>query len=50
MQFFALLYGVVGWRARRDALLRRVGLLEFRGRLADRLSGGMQQKLALVCA
>ena len=50
VQFFALLYGVVGWRARRDALLRRVGLLEFRGRLADRLSGGMRQKLALVCA
>jgi ABC-2 type transport system ATP-binding protein len=50
VQFFALLYGVRGWRARRDALLRRVGLLEFRGRLADRLSGGMRQKLALVCS
>ncbi len=50
VQFFALLYGVRGWRARRDALLRRVGLIEFRHRLADRLSGGMRQKLALVCA
>ena len=50
VQFFALLYGVKAWRERRDALLRRVGLLEFRGRLADRLSGGMRQKLALVCA
>jgi ABC-2 type transport system ATP-binding protein len=50
VQFFALLYGVRDWRARRDALLRRVGLLEFRGRLVDRLSGGMRQKLALVCS
>ncbi len=50
VQFFALLYGVHGWRVRRDALLRRVGLLEFRGRLVDRLSGGMRQKLALVCS
>ena len=50
VQFFALLYGVHGWRSRRDELLRRVGLLDFRDRLADRLSGGMRQKLALVCA
>jgi ABC-2 type transport system ATP-binding protein len=50
VQFFALLYGVRAWRVRRDSLLRRVGLLEFRDRLADRLSGGMRQKLALVCS
>ena len=40
VQFFALLLGVAGWRARRDVLLERVGLAEFRDRLADRLSGG----------
>jgi len=50
VQFFALLYGIPGWRARRDALLSRVGLTAFRGRQADRLSGGMRQKLALACA
>jgi ABC-2 type transport system ATP-binding protein len=50
VHFFALLYGVRGWRARRDALLRRVGLAEFHDRPADRLSGGMRQKLALVCS
>jgi ABC-2 type transport system ATP-binding protein len=50
VQFFALLYGVKAWRMRREVLLRRVGLFEFRDRLADRLSGGMRQKLALVCS
>ncbi len=50
VQFFALLLGVKEWRARRDALLERVALAEFRGRQADRLSGGMKQKLALACS
>ena len=50
VQFFALLYGIPGWRRRRDLLLDRVGLREFRARQADRLSGGMRQKLALACA
>jgi ABC-2 type transport system ATP-binding protein len=50
VRFFALLYSVRDWQARRDALLHRVGLAEFADRLADRLSGGMRQKLALVCA
>lgn len=49
IQFFAFLYGVPGWRARRDELLERVGLAPFRHRLADHLSGGMKQKLALAC-
>jgi ABC-2 type transport system ATP-binding protein len=50
VQFFALLLGVKDWRSRRDLLLERVALSEFRGRQADRLSGGMKQKLALACS
>lgn len=50
VQFFALLLGVRRWRPRRDMLLERVGLAAFRDRQADRLSGGMKQKLALACA
>ena len=49
VQFFALLYGVRGWRDRRRRLLELVGLDRFRDRLADALSGGMKQKLALAC-
>jgi ABC-2 type transport system ATP-binding protein len=47
--FFAEIHDVRGYAARRDALLDMVRLTPFRGRLADRLSGGMKQKLALVC-
>jgi len=50
IRFFALLLGVAKWRARRDMLLERVELTPFRYRPADRLSGGMKQKLALACA
>lgn len=49
VQFFALMYGVPDWRERRLRLLELVGLEPFRERLADRLSGGMKQKLALTC-
>jgi ABC-2 type transport system ATP-binding protein len=47
--FFAEIHGVDGWEPRRDALLEMVRLTPFRARLADRLSGGMKQKLALAC-
>ena len=47
--FFADVHGVANWRDRRDELLRLLRLADFRGRLADRLSGGMKQKLALAC-
>jgi len=49
VQFFALMYGVRGWRDRRSRLLELVGLDRFRDRLAEQLSGGMKQKLALAC-
>jgi ABC-2 type transport system ATP-binding protein len=47
--FFAAIHGVPDWRPRRDELLDRLRMTPFRGRLADRLSGGMKQKLALAC-
>jgi ABC-2 type transport system ATP-binding protein len=49
IEFFAEIHGVRGYKARRDALLDMTQLTPFRGRLADRLSGGMKQKLALAC-
>jgi len=47
--FFAAIHGVVDYAARRDRLLDVTQLTRFRGRLADQLSGGMKQKLALAC-
>ncbi len=49
IQFFALMYGVPEWRERRGELLDLVDLAPFHTRQADRLSGGMKQKLALAC-
>src|SRR6478672_4824992 len=47
--FFAEIHGLRGYEARRDRLLDLTQLTPFRSRLADRLSGGMKQKLALAC-
>jgi ABC-2 type transport system ATP-binding protein len=47
--FFAEVHGVRDYARRRDQLLSMTQLTAFRGRLADRLSGGMKQKLALAC-
>src|SRR3954467_11252530 len=47
--FFAEIHGVRGYKATRDRLLEMTQLTAFRGRRADRLSGGMKQKLALAC-
>ncbi len=47
--FFAEAHGVNDWRPRREELLERLRLKAFRTRLAERLSGGMKQKLALAC-
>jgi ABC-2 type transport system ATP-binding protein len=47
--FFAEVHGVRRYERRRDQLLEMTQLALFRTRLAERLSGGMKQKLALVC-
>jgi len=47
--FFAEIHGVRDFRQRRDRLLDMTQLTRFRTRLADQLSGGMKQKLALAC-
>ena len=47
--FFAEIHGVSNYRARRERLLDLTRLTPFRRRRADRLSGGMKQKLALAC-
>ncbi|MDH4069552.1 MAG: ABC transporter ATP-binding protein [Ignavibacteria bacterium] len=49
IEFFSEIHGVRDFHARREELLRFTRLTEFRQRLADRLSGGMRQKLALAC-
>jgi ABC-2 type transport system ATP-binding protein len=47
--FFAEIHDVRDYASRRESLLEMVRMAPFRDRLADRLSGGMKQKLALVC-
>jgi ABC-2 type transport system ATP-binding protein len=47
--FFAEIHGVRDYEDRRNRLLEMTRLTPFRSRLADRLSGGMKQKLALAC-
>jgi ABC-2 type transport system ATP-binding protein len=47
--FFAEIHGVRRFADARDRLLDMTQLTPFRGRRADRLSGGMKQKLALAC-
>ena len=49
IEFFAEIHLVRDFRKRREELLEFTRLAPFRGRLAERLSGGMRQKLALAC-
>jgi ABC-2 type transport system ATP-binding protein len=49
IEFFAEIHQVHGYKPRRDELLEFTRLAPFRNRLAERLSGGMKQKLALAC-
>jgi ABC-2 type transport system ATP-binding protein len=52
IRFYADLFGVgrKGRQPRATELLAAAGLSDFRRRLAGQLSGGMKQKLGLVCA
>jgi ABC-2 type transport system ATP-binding protein len=49
IEFFAEINGVYDFKERREELLAFTRLTPFRTRLAERLSGGMKQKLALAC-
>ncbi|MCX6137399.1 MAG: ABC transporter ATP-binding protein, partial [Ignavibacteriales bacterium] len=49
IEFFAEIHGVHNYHARRNELLEFTRLTPFRGRFAEKLSGGMKQKLALAC-
>jgi len=49
IEFFAEIHDVSAFKERRDELLAFTRLEPFRKRLAERLSGGMRQKLALAC-
>lgn len=50
IEFFADIHGVKNFERRRDELLEFTRLTPFRKRLAENLSGGMKQKLALACS
>jgi ABC-2 type transport system ATP-binding protein len=52
IRFYADLFGIPRRQREERAarLLTACGMLEFRGRLAGHLSGGMKQKLGLTCA
>ncbi len=49
IEFFAEINKVFDFRERREELLAFTRLTPFRSRLAEKLSGGMKQKLALAC-
>lgn len=50
IEFFADIHGVTNLKTRRDELLAFTRLTPFKNRLAENLSGGMKQKLALACS
>lgn len=50
LEFFAEIHGIKDFETRREELLGFTRLDPFRRRLAENLSGGMKQKLALACA
>ncbi|MBX2992285.1 MAG: ABC transporter ATP-binding protein [Bacteroidetes bacterium] len=49
IEFFAEINKVYDFKQRREELLEFTRLTPFRDRLAEKLSGGMKQKLALAC-
>jgi ABC-2 type transport system ATP-binding protein len=50
IEFFASIHNIKSYNERRDELLQFTNLTQFRDRLANNLSGGMKQKLALACS
>ena len=50
IEFFADIHNVKDFHNRREELLAFTRLTPFRDRLAEKLSGGMKQKLALACS
>ena len=50
IEFFADIHNVNDFQSRREELLAFTRLTPFRDRLAEKLSGGMKQKLALACS
>lgn len=50
IEFFAEIHNITDYQGRRNELLKFTRLIDFRDRLADKLSGGMKQKLALACS
>ncbi len=50
IEFFGKIRKVRDWKERGERLLEFARLTEFKGRLADQLSGGMRQKLGICCA
>jgi len=50
IEFIADINSVKNYRERRNELLEFTRLTPFRDRLAEKLSGGMKQKLALACS
>jgi ABC-2 type transport system ATP-binding protein len=49
IEFFAEIHGVKSYKKRREELLDFTRLKPFRDRFAEKLSGGMKQKLGLAC-
>ncbi len=49
LEFFAEIHKIRNYRTQREELLEFTRLSSFRKRLAEKLSGGMRQKLALAC-
>jgi len=50
LDFTARVYGVPGWEREGEALLRELEMFDRRDKMADELSRGMRQKVAVACA
>ena len=50
IEFFANIHNIIDYEEREEELLTFTNLIKFKNRLANNLSGGMKQKLALACS